>query len=96
MFCFCFQSSLLKLQALEVDMCSPLGPSPEEEPSLPPSLGGEEGSPAGTRRALLLLPASFSPLFPSLSRSPSLQRGVVAREARALVYRTACAMWVIC
>ncbi|XP_061089133.1 protein FAM13C [Conger conger] len=49
MFCFCFQSSLLKLQALEVDLCSPLGPSPEDSvppPNLPPSPGGGEVSPA--------------------------------------------------
>uniref|UniRef100_A0AAY4ACW7 FAM13A-like domain-containing protein n=2 Tax=Denticeps clupeoides TaxID=299321 RepID=A0AAY4ACW7_9TELE len=31
MFCFCLQSSLLKLQALEVDSCASVGHSPEEE-----------------------------------------------------------------
>ncbi|KAJ8264404.1 hypothetical protein GJAV_G00148790 [Gymnothorax javanicus] len=58
MFCFCFQTSLLKLQALEVDMCSPLGPPPEDgipaqgamELSMPPSLSAEEDSPAADSR----------------------------------------------
>ncbi|KAJ8396025.1 hypothetical protein AAFF_G00025570 [Aldrovandia affinis] len=66
MFCFCFQSSLLKLQALEVDMCSSLGLAPEEEgspaqgakePGAPPSLSGEESSPAGDTRPVLRAPA---------------------------------------
>lgn len=39
MFCFCLQSSLLKLQALEVEGGSSLGPSPEESP---PALGSKE------------------------------------------------------
>ncbi|XP_029934299.1 protein FAM13C [Myripristis murdjan] len=39
MFCFCLQSSLLKLQALEVDGGASLGPSPEESP---PGLGSKE------------------------------------------------------
>jgi len=39
MFCFCLQSSLLKLQALEVDGGPSLGPSPEESP---PALGSKE------------------------------------------------------
>ncbi|XP_056153405.1 protein FAM13C [Lampris incognitus] len=43
MFCFCLQSSLLKLQALEVDGGPSLGPSPEESP--PPSESKEQGSP---------------------------------------------------
>ncbi|XP_035002290.2 protein FAM13A isoform X2 [Hippoglossus stenolepis] len=38
MFCFCLQSSLLKLQALEVEGGPSLGPSPEESP---PALGGK-------------------------------------------------------
>ncbi|KAM4624543.1 protein FAM13C [Polymixia lowei] len=43
MFCFCLQSSLLKLQALEVEGGPSLGPSPEESP---PTLGSkEQGSP---------------------------------------------------
>ncbi|XP_068162309.1 protein FAM13C-like [Antennarius striatus] len=33
MFCFCLQGSLLKLQAMEGEGGSPLGPSPEESPS---------------------------------------------------------------
>ncbi|XP_075934458.1 protein FAM13C-like [Anarhichas minor] len=46
MFCFCLQSSLLKLQALEVEGGSPLGPSPEESP---PVLGSkEQKSPCGS------------------------------------------------
>lgn len=45
MFCFCLQSSLLKLQALEVDGVPSLGPSPEESP---PALGSkEQKSPCG-------------------------------------------------
>ncbi|KAG9346012.1 hypothetical protein JZ751_007827 [Albula glossodonta] len=60
MFCFCFQSSLLKLQALEVDMCSSLGPAAEDggpvqsskELSVPPSLSGEESSPAEPKPVL--------------------------------------------
>ncbi|KAG8009248.1 Protein FAM13C [Nibea albiflora] len=54
MFCFCLQSSLLKLQALEVEGGSSLGPSPEESPPAlgskdqkspcsPVELGGKEG-----------------------------------------------------
>ncbi|XP_034415263.1 protein FAM13C-like [Cyclopterus lumpus] len=54
MFCFCLQSSLLKLQALEVEGVPSLGPSPEESPPAPGSkeqkspcgpveLGGKEG-----------------------------------------------------
>ncbi|XP_053197811.1 protein FAM13C-like [Scomber japonicus] len=39
MFCFCLQSSLLKLQALEVEGGPSLGPSPEERPS---ALGSKE------------------------------------------------------
>ncbi|CAK6980901.1 protein FAM13C-like [Scomber scombrus] len=39
MFCFCLQSSLLKLQALEVEGGPSLGPSPEERPH---SLGSKE------------------------------------------------------
>lgn len=39
MFCFCLQSSLLKLQALEVEGGSSLGPSPEDSP---PPLGSKE------------------------------------------------------
>ncbi|KAM4525290.1 protein FAM13C-like [Odontesthes bonariensis] len=39
MFCFCLQSSLLKLQALEADGGSLPGPSPEESP---PALGSKE------------------------------------------------------
>ncbi|XP_042253026.1 protein FAM13C-like [Thunnus albacares] len=39
MFCFCLQSSLLKLQALEVEGGPSLGPSPEESP---PALGSKE------------------------------------------------------
>lgn len=39
MFCFCLQSSLLKLQALEVDGVPSLGPSPEDSP---PALGSKE------------------------------------------------------
>ncbi|XP_038591597.1 protein FAM13C [Micropterus salmoides] len=39
MFCFCLQSSLLKLQALEVEGGHPLGLSPEESP---PALGSKE------------------------------------------------------
>ncbi|XP_064176083.1 protein FAM13C [Anguilla rostrata] len=65
MFCFCFQSSLLKLQALEVDMCSPLGPPPEDavpppgapEPCPPPSLSGDEDSPAAENRPVQRSPA---------------------------------------
>ncbi|XP_059181317.1 protein FAM13C [Centropristis striata] len=45
MFCFCLQSSLLKLQALEVEGGPSLGPSPEESP---PALGSkEQKSPCG-------------------------------------------------
>lgn len=39
MFCFCLQSSLLKLQALEVEGGPSLGPSPEDSP---PALGSKE------------------------------------------------------
>lgn len=39
MFCFCLQSSLLKLQALEAEGGSSLGPSPEGSP---PALGSKE------------------------------------------------------
>uniref|UniRef100_A0AAV2LD00 FAM13A-like domain-containing protein n=1 Tax=Knipowitschia caucasica TaxID=637954 RepID=A0AAV2LD00_KNICA len=39
MFCFCLQSSLLKLQALDVEGGSSLGPSPEESP---PPLGSKD------------------------------------------------------
>ncbi|XP_055085332.1 protein FAM13C [Periophthalmus magnuspinnatus] len=39
MFCFCLQSSLLKLQALDVEGGTSLGPSPEESP---PALGSKE------------------------------------------------------
>ncbi|XP_036428112.1 protein FAM13C [Colossoma macropomum] len=41
MFCFCLQSSLLKLQALEEDSSPPLGRSPEDSP---PGLGFKEES----------------------------------------------------
>ncbi|CAJ1081333.1 protein FAM13C-like [Xyrichtys novacula] len=45
MFCFCLQSSLLKLQALEVEGGPSLGPSPEDSP---PALGSkEQKSPCG-------------------------------------------------
>ncbi|KAM7381039.1 hypothetical protein PAMA_012057 [Pampus argenteus] len=45
MFCFCLQSSLLKLQALEVEGGPSLGPSAEESP---PALGSkEQKSPCG-------------------------------------------------
>ena len=45
MFCFCLQSSLLKLQALEVEGGPSLGPSPEESP---PALGSKgQRSPCG-------------------------------------------------
>ncbi|KAK2884363.1 hypothetical protein Q8A73_020837 [Channa argus] len=45
MFCFCLHSSLLKLQTLEVDGGSSLGPSPEESP---PALGSkDQKSPCG-------------------------------------------------
>uniref|UniRef100_A0A3Q1H1M6 Protein FAM13C-like n=1 Tax=Acanthochromis polyacanthus TaxID=80966 RepID=A0A3Q1H1M6_9TELE len=54
MFCFCLQSSLLKLQALEVEGGPSLGPSPEDSPpalgskeqkspGVPPELGGKDG-----------------------------------------------------
>ncbi|XP_008301935.1 protein FAM13C [Stegastes partitus] len=54
MFCFCLQSSLLKLQALEVEGGPSLGPSPEDSPpalgskeqkspSVPAELGGKDG-----------------------------------------------------
>ncbi|KAL0964707.1 hypothetical protein UPYG_G00327860 [Umbra pygmaea] len=47
MFCFCLQSSLLKLQALEGDGCTSLGPSPDSSPPpqaspLPPPLEGKD------------------------------------------------------
>ncbi|XP_058476691.1 protein FAM13C-like isoform X1 [Solea solea] len=45
MFCFCLQSSLLKLQALEVEGGSSLTPSPEE--SLPALGSKEQKSPCG-------------------------------------------------
>ncbi|XP_047464983.1 protein FAM13C-like [Mugil cephalus] len=45
MFCFCLQSSLLKLQALEVEGGGSLGPSPEESP--PPLGTKEQKSPCG-------------------------------------------------
>ncbi|CAL8302693.1 unnamed protein product [Lota lota] len=41
MFCFCLQSSLLKLQALEVEGGPSLGSSPEDSP--PPVCGKEQG-----------------------------------------------------
>lgn len=45
MFCFCLQSSLLKLQALEVEGGPSLGPSPEQSP---PALGSkDQKSPCG-------------------------------------------------
>ncbi|XP_069581265.1 protein FAM13A-like isoform X2 [Brachyistius frenatus] len=45
MFCFCLQSSLLKLQTLEVEGGPSLGPSPEQSP---PALGNKEQmSPCG-------------------------------------------------
>ncbi|XP_071370737.1 protein FAM13C-like, partial [Centroberyx affinis] len=63
MFCFCLQSSLLKLQALEVEGCSSLGPSPEESP---PALGSKEqrspcgpGEPGGKEGKTLALCHSF-------------------------------------
>uniref|UniRef100_A0A8C6NP70 FAM13A-like domain-containing protein n=1 Tax=Nothobranchius furzeri TaxID=105023 RepID=A0A8C6NP70_NOTFU len=63
MFCFCLQSSLLKLQALEVEGGSSLGPSPEESP---PALGG-----GGAFHQLLAgLP---SPLPSPRCSSPSLR-----------------------
>ncbi|KAJ6661623.1 hypothetical protein lerEdw1_013862 [Lerista edwardsae] len=37
MFCFCLQNSLLKLQALETDLCSAFLPTQEETPQLPAS-----------------------------------------------------------
>ncbi|KAL4640106.1 protein FAM13C [Arapaima gigas] len=43
MFCFCWQSSFLKLHALDVDACPSLGPSPEDD-SPPPLLGSKEQS----------------------------------------------------
>ena len=57
MFCFCLQSSLLKLQALEGDSCSSLGPSPDNSPpaltpsqtqthTLSPALDGKQDSQA--------------------------------------------------
>lgn len=45
MFCFCLQSSLLKLQALEVDGSSSPGGSPEESP--PVLTSKEQKSPCG-------------------------------------------------
>ncbi|XP_068455348.1 protein FAM13C-like [Clinocottus analis] len=53
MFCFCLQSSLLKLQALEVEGGSPLGPSPEESPPAPGSK--EQRSPCGPEGKTLAL-----------------------------------------
>ncbi|MBN3302782.1 FA13C protein, partial [Amia calva] len=65
MFCFCLQSSFLKLQALEVDLCSTFVPSQEDgaqgqgskEQSLPTarSVQGEEGN-AGEPVTALRLP----------------------------------------
>ncbi|XP_067101318.1 protein FAM13C [Osmerus mordax] len=55
MFCFCLQSSLLKLQALEGDSCSSLGSSPDNSPpaltpsqtqTLSPALDGKQDSQA--------------------------------------------------
>ncbi|KAM8806483.1 LOW QUALITY PROTEIN: protein FAM13C [Eudromia elegans] len=43
MFCFCLQNSLLKLQALESDLCSAFLTSQEEAPPLPPP---KEAAPA--------------------------------------------------
>lgn len=45
MFCFCLQSSLQKLQALEVEGGTSLGSSPEESP--PPLGSKEQKSPRG-------------------------------------------------
>lgn len=45
MFCFCLQSSLQKLQALEVEGGASLGSSPEESP--PPLGSKEQKSPCG-------------------------------------------------
>lgn len=55
MFCFCLQNSLMKLQALDVDLCSAFTPSPEENPATqcskelprngPPDEGGSSGEP---------------------------------------------------
>ncbi|XP_029104718.1 protein FAM13C [Scleropages formosus] len=43
MFCFCWQSSFLKLQALDVDARPSLGPSPEEDDAPPaPPLGSNK------------------------------------------------------
>uniref|UniRef100_A0A8D0L2N9 Family with sequence similarity 13 member C n=1 Tax=Sphenodon punctatus TaxID=8508 RepID=A0A8D0L2N9_SPHPU len=64
MFCFCLQNSLLKLQALETDLCSAFLPPQEETPQLlvskdpvPPSIqpstladGASSGEPVPTHR----------------------------------------------
>ncbi|KAI4894821.1 hypothetical protein NFI96_016838 [Prochilodus magdalenae] len=49
MFCFCLQSSLLKLQALEEDSSPPLGRSPEDSP---PGLGFKEENQPPSRASL--------------------------------------------
>ncbi|XP_035853655.1 protein FAM13C-like isoform X2 [Sander lucioperca] len=72
MFCFCLHSSLLKLQALEVEGGPSLRPSPEESP---PALGSKEqkspsgpmelgGIPADENSPPELLPVLSRPLSP--------------------------------
>lgn len=62
MFCFCWQNSLLKLQALETDLCSAFLTNQEEAaqvhgvkdpaPASPQSVPAEEAEAAGKRLAL--------------------------------------------
>ncbi|XP_017338103.2 protein FAM13C [Ictalurus punctatus] len=49
MFCFCLQSSLLKLQALEEDASSPPDSSPDESPT---GMGGRDDTPPPSRGSL--------------------------------------------
>lgn len=86
MFCFCLQSSLLKLQACEVEGGPSLGPSPEEQksPCGPVELGGKEGktlalchsvpadenSPPGTYTCLSVCLTTFLLFFQSTPPPP--------------------------
>ncbi|KAM9336371.1 protein FAM13C-like [Symphorus nematophorus] len=85
MFCFCLQSSLLKLQALEVEGGPSLGPSPEESPPAlgtkeqkspcgPVELGGKEGKTLALCHSVPVDENSPPELLTVLSRPPQSPR----------------------